>query len=118
MVIDKKYSFKNSYKELEISEEYLGWKPSSFENWDDWRKNTVLSPSENILESLRDRNPHIVNMVHPDSPRVVSLYVFVEITKEDFPVSFLAEERSEHWSNFLIVSYIKPQKEQFIIPMH
>lgn len=99
----KKYRLGNQPKEYELKEDFLGWLPENYEDWE--------------YMGLRFIKKIEVTIVNPEDQVKKSLFLHNFIIKEAFPMSFYGEERSEKWSNFAIVSETEIS-EKFIIPLH
>ena len=99
----KKYRLDNPSLEYELKEDYLGWLPEFFEDWD-----LLVS---NIKKGVA------FSMFNTQKRTETETLVFHQcIIKDAFPMSFYGEERSEKWNNFAIVSKTLTS-EKFIIPL-
>ncbi|MFA5163278.1 MAG: hypothetical protein WC441_01990 [Patescibacteria group bacterium] len=98
----KKYRIGNTGMELEISEDYLGWKPESG-NWDDL-----------FLRFVKNTNITIIN---PGNNERKDLFLHHFIIKDALPLEFLLEKRAEYMNVFAIVSNDEVTKK-FIIPLY
>lgn len=109
----KKYRLQSG--EYELREDYLGWFPAHYENWED----LVIKFTKNVMVSSIFNPAPIVLISEPETPRKVKKALFLHrfIIKDAFPMSFYGEERSKEWNSFAIVSETQTS-EKFIIPLH
>lgn len=104
----KKYSLGNQPEEYALSEEYLGWSPEGFRDW-----NGYLSS----LPVGFNKRPPMITLVSEDDQAKVTLTLHQFLMKDAFPLDFLGEARAKNWWNFCLVSDMKTPEDQFIIPM-
>lgn len=110
----KKYRLGNQSGEYELREDYLGWIPEYYENWDD----LVLKFIKNVTVSIFNPVPVILISENNKSKQAKkTLFLHHFIIKDAFPMSFYGEERSKEWNHFAIVSETVTS-EKFIIPLN
>lgn len=99
----KKYRLGNQSTEYELREDYLGWLPQDYREWEHM-----------FLDFIKNVKVTIVNPENGDQ-RDIFLHHF--IIKDAFPIEFFGEERSQNWGVFAIVSDGETS-EPFIIPVY
>lgn len=111
----KKYRLDNQPQEYELREDYLGWLPAHYENWDD----LVLKFTKNVMVSSIFNPAPVVLISEPKKQRKAKKALFLHhfIIKDAFPMSFYGEERSKEWNRFAIVSETQTSGK-FIIPLY
>ncbi|AHB41394.1 hypothetical protein P148_SR1C00001G0603 [candidate division SR1 bacterium RAAC1_SR1_1] len=101
---NKTYRLGNQSKEYRLSEDFLGFVPEGFTNWDSW--NDILGEK---------KYPCDLFLVKGEEK--ISFFLKTIIIKDAFPMSFFSEERAKDWNMFAICSLAGNKDEEFIIPL-
>lgn len=104
-----KYRIGNRQETYELSDRYLDWKLQVYAGWLEFHDKFCLLG--------RDSRPSTIALVGPDGNERVTLVIHGWIIKDAFPMSVYRDHRADDWHNFLIVSVVGGDREQFIIPM-
>jgi hypothetical protein len=104
----RRYRLGNQPEVYEVSEDYLGWKPVGFKDWND-----TIRDEDGCYRGPR---PFPINLVNPDGSLTVSIILHIPCTEEALP-SF-SRTQAEDWHDFAVVSLEETPLELFIIPLH